>query len=49
MTPKPDDFRALSIKHPKDLLARVKKATKLNLAIFYSSHFSHLLTLTLNA
>jgi hypothetical protein len=33
MTPKPDGFRALGVKHPKDLLTRVKNATKLNLAI----------------
>jgi hypothetical protein len=33
MTPKPDSFRALRVKHPKNLLTRVKKATKLNLAI----------------
>jgi hypothetical protein len=33
MTPKPYDFRALGIKHPKDLLTQVKKSTKLNLAI----------------
>jgi calcineurin-like phosphoesterase len=34
MTPKLDDFRALGVKHIKDLLTRVKKATKLNLMIF---------------
>jgi hypothetical protein len=34
MTPKPDGFRALGVKHPKDLLTRVKKVTKLNLPIF---------------
>jgi hypothetical protein len=34
MTPKPDGFRALGVKHLKDLLTRVKKAMKLNLAIF---------------
>jgi len=33
MTPKPSGFRTLGVKHPKDLLTRVKKATKLNLAI----------------
>jgi hypothetical protein len=36
MTPKPDGFRALGVKHPTDLLTRVKKATKLNLAIYQS-------------
>jgi hypothetical protein len=36
MTPKPDGFRALGVKHPKDLLTRVKKATKLNLSIYQS-------------
>jgi hypothetical protein len=36
MTPKPNGFRALGVKHPKDLLTRVKKAMKLNLAIFSS-------------
>jgi hypothetical protein len=34
MSPKPDGFRALGVKHPKDLLTRVKKVTKLNLAIY---------------
>jgi len=33
MTPKLDGFKALGVKHPKDLLTQVKKATKLNLAI----------------
>jgi hypothetical protein len=37
MTPKPDGFRALGVKHPKDLLTRVKKAMKLNLAILSSN------------
>jgi hypothetical protein len=37
MTPKPDGFRALGVKQPKDLLTQVKKATKLNLAILSSN------------
>lgn len=37
MTPKPNGFKALGVKHPKDLLTGVKKAMKLNLAIFPSS------------
>jgi hypothetical protein len=37
MTPKTDGFRALSVKHPKHLLTRAKKATKLNLAILSSN------------
>jgi hypothetical protein len=44
MTPKPDGFRALGVKHPKDLLTRVKKATKLNLAILSIKTNFHLLT-----
>jgi hypothetical protein len=44
MTPKPDGFWALDVKHPKDLLTRVKKATKLNLAILLSNQISHILT-----
>jgi hypothetical protein len=36
MTLKPDGFRALGVEHPKDLLTRVQKATKLNLAIYQS-------------
>jgi hypothetical protein len=49
MTPKPDDFRPLGVKHPKDLLTRVKKATKLNLAILSIKVNFHLLTRILNA
>jgi hypothetical protein len=37
ITPKPDGFRTLDVKHPKDLLTRVKKAMKLNLAILSSN------------
>jgi hypothetical protein len=37
MTPKPDGFWALGVKHPKDLLTRVTKATKLNLTILSSN------------
>jgi hypothetical protein len=33
MTLKPDSFRELGVKHPKDLLTQVKKATTLNLSI----------------
>jgi hypothetical protein len=49
MTPKPDGFRALGIKHPKDLLTRVKKATKLNLVILSSKTNFYLLMRILNA
>jgi hypothetical protein len=49
MTPKLDGFRALGVKHPKDLLTRVKKATKLNLAILSIKANFHFLTRTLNA
>jgi hypothetical protein len=49
MTPKPDGFRALGVKHPKDLLTRVKKATKPNLAILSIKTNLHLLTQILNA
>jgi hypothetical protein len=49
MTPKPDGFRALGVKHPKDLLTRVKNATKLKLAILSIKENFHLLTQTLNA
>jgi hypothetical protein len=49
MTPKPDGFRALGVKHPKDLLTRVKKAMKLNLAILPIKANFHLLTRILNA
>jgi hypothetical protein len=49
MTPKPDGFRALGVKHPKDLLTRVKKATKLNLAKLSIKENFHFLTRTLNA
>jgi hypothetical protein len=49
MTPKPDGFRALGVKHPKDLLTRVKKTTKLNLAILSIKENFHFLTRTLNA
>jgi hypothetical protein len=48
MTPKPDGFRALGVKHPADLLTRVKKATKLNLAILLIKTNFHLLTRILN-
>jgi hypothetical protein len=36
MTPKPNGFRALGVKHPTDLLTQVKKATKINLDIYQS-------------
>jgi hypothetical protein len=49
MTPKLDGFRALGVKHPKDLLIRVKKATKLNLAILSTKENFQFLTRTLNA
>jgi len=49
MTPKPDGFRALGVKHPKDLLTRVKKATKLNLVILSIKTNFYLLTRILNA
>jgi hypothetical protein len=49
MTPKPDGFRALGVKHPKDLLTRVKKATKPNLAILSIKENFHFLTRILNA
>jgi hypothetical protein len=49
MTPKPDDFRALGVKQSKDLLTRVKKATKLNLATLSIKENFHFLTRTLNA
>ena len=57
MTPKPNGFRALGVETPpKDLLAQVNKATKLNLAIFFfhffifnQIKFLHLLMWTLNA
>jgi hypothetical protein len=48
MTPKPDGFRALGVKHPKDLLTRVKNATKLNLVILSIKENFHFLTRTLN-
>jgi hypothetical protein len=44
MTPKPDGFRALGVKHLKNLLTRVKKATKLNLAILSIKENFHFLT-----
>jgi hypothetical protein len=49
MTSKPNGFRVLGVKHPKDLLIRVKKATKLNLAILSIKENFHFLTRTLNA
>jgi hypothetical protein len=49
MTPKPDGFRALGEKYPKNLLTRVKKATKLNLAILSIKENFHFLTRILNA
>jgi hypothetical protein len=49
MTPKPDGFRTLGVKHPKDFLTRVKKATKLNLAILSIKANFYLLTRILNA
>jgi hypothetical protein len=49
MTLKPNGFRALGVKYPKDLLTRVKKATKLNLAILSIKEKFHLLTRILNA
>jgi hypothetical protein len=49
MTPKLDGFRALGVKHPKDLLTRVKKTTKLNLAILSIKANFHLLMQILNA
>jgi hypothetical protein len=49
MTPKLDSFGALGVKHPKDLLTRVKKATNLNLAILSIKANFHLLTQILNA
>jgi hypothetical protein len=42
MIPKLDGFRASGVKHPKDLLTRVKKASKLNLTIFlFNPTFTH--------
>jgi hypothetical protein len=49
MTPKPDSFRALSVKHYKDLLSQVKKAMKLNLTILPIKANFHILTRILNA
>jgi hypothetical protein len=49
MTLKPDGFRALGVKHPNDLLTRIKKATKLNLATLSIKENFHFLTQTLNA
>jgi hypothetical protein len=49
MTPKPDGFRTLGVKHPKDLLTQVKKATKLNLDTLSIKENFHFLTRTLNA
>jgi hypothetical protein len=49
MTPKPDGFRTLGVKHPKDLLTRVKKVTQLNLAILSIKENFHFLMRTLNA
>jgi hypothetical protein len=44
MTTKPDGFKALGVKQPKDLLTQVKKATKLNLAILSIKENFHFLT-----
>jgi hypothetical protein len=49
MTSKPDGFRALGVKHPKDLLTQVKKVTKLNLAILSIKENFHFLTRIFNA
>jgi hypothetical protein len=49
MTPKPYGFKALGVKHPKDLLTRVKKTTKLNLAILSIKANFHFLTRIFNA
>jgi hypothetical protein len=49
MTLKPYGFRALGVKHPKDLITRVKKATMLNLAILSIKENFHFLMRTLNA
>jgi len=49
MTSKPDGFKALDVKHPKELLTRVKKATKLNLAILSIKANFQLLMRILNA
>jgi hypothetical protein len=49
MTSKPDGFKALGVKHLKDLVTRVKKATKLNLAILSIKENFYFLTRTLNA
>jgi hypothetical protein len=49
MTPKPNGFRALGVKHHKDLLTRVKKATKLNLATLSIKENFNFLMRTLNA
>jgi len=49
MTPKPNGFRVLGVKHPKDLLTQVKKATKLNLATLSIKENFPFLTRTLNA
>jgi len=49
MTPKPNGFRALSVKHLKNLLIRVKKAMKLNLVILLIKENFNFLTRTLNA
>jgi hypothetical protein len=48
MTLKPDGFRALGVKHHKDLLTRVKNATKLNLDTLSIKVNFHFLTRTLN-
>jgi hypothetical protein len=49
MTPKLDGFRALGVKHLKDLLTRAKKVTKLNLVILSIKENLHFLTRTFNA
>jgi hypothetical protein len=49
MTPKPDGFRAPGVKHPKDLLIQVKKATKLNLSTISIKENFYFFMRTLNA
>jgi hypothetical protein len=44
MTLKQDDFKALGVKHSKDLLTGVKKATKLNLVTLSIKENFHFLT-----
>jgi hypothetical protein len=49
MTPKPNGFREIDVKHPKDLLIRVKKAIQLKLSTLSIKENFHFLTRTLNA